>query len=621
MHLHSRILLLAVLVVALAIAVPGASAQASSSAPPSFVAALGALNSKFAAGAGIVAPNTKSKSLCAPYVTWQIDGARSGQAQVAIETQLQTAFEASVSKNETVALQTMFPVCLEALQRFICTQAFPVCSSGINKPGLPCLSTCTDVLDRCAIPFTIEGKQALLPPCASQQLNSFFDRTPTCNKVTAKLGSIMPPAPCPSYMATNPDGELNPLNAANNTLGGQCFGRCCFPAPKMQLFYKEGQVTNINKLSVYVRAVSSVFALFVFLSYLVLPNKRKHPAIIVFFFAMAMTFWMGNIWMSFPDPRRVQCAVDAQSPDGLSPWLESRFATNQLCTIQGTFLVFFSHLTIVWAVYLVLNLHLTAVWRSNFLERNFHLTSLFCWMWPMGFTIAAYAMSAIEYDAGATCFISVAQSGALFFYPLAGLIGVASILHIGTFGSIARSSFKETMSLESSGVRSQTVSANYGEKFTDPYTGESTYGPAHSQSMGSGAAVSGRHKAKHAARAVKVQWRALMLAFQLIVTYLVFFLFYNFESPKLDIKGNEPWFRDWVKCTMIDRLGQNTCATQAAPNLPSLWLMVATDMIVASAGTVLFVIFGARLSLVYEWRTWFANLGGRRAAEPYAGYL
>ncbi|KAI9222987.1 hypothetical protein BC828DRAFT_403550 [Blastocladiella britannica] len=562
-----------------------------------------------------------TKSMCANMVTWEINSSRAGKAQFEIEGLIQEKLGSLIDKNEQMALQAMFPVCLESVLRFVCTQAFPTCTTGSLAPGLACKSTCTDFTQRCALPFKLRNKLSLLPDCENNLLKQLFEQPGSCTNVAAPLGSILKPGVCPSYLKTYPN-ELNKYNDPSNKLGGQCFGRCCFPCPKMQVFYEEGKVNNVDKITIIVRAVSSVAALYVFVSYLVLPNKRKHPAIIVFFFAMAMTFWMGNIWLSFPDARQVQCAVDAQSGDGLSEVLESRFATNQQCTIQGTFLVFFAHLAIVWAVYLVFNLHLSAVWRSNFLERNFHSTSLFCWLWPLGFTIAAYGMGAIEYNAGATCFLSVAQSGTLFFYPLAGLIGVATLLHSWTFLTIARSSFKESMSLDNSGPMSQTGSRN---KSADPYAGQSSSYPTTSQSMASGAqgsgGASGRRRAKHAARAVKVQWRALLLSLELIVTFIIFFFFYNFEATKLAITGTEPWFQQWVRCTIIDKRGQNICAAEAAPNLPSFWLMVTTDMIVSLAGVLLFIIFGARMSLVYEWRTWFANLGGGRKAQPYAGYI
>ncbi|KAI9183010.1 hypothetical protein H9P43_003926 [Blastocladiella emersonii ATCC 22665] len=531
---------------------------------------------------------------------------------------------AALPEPEMNALLRFYPKCADAFQRWACTSRYFKCEgtgSSVTQ-SRPCVSVCTDVTAYCTTPFFLANRTNMIPQCDTPTVRAATDRTDKCVRPAAPLGSLVENRACPEPLLPHPRGELNPETNRGTATGGTCFGQCCIPCPAINAFYPKGKIDALNMGAVYVRGVSSVLALFVLLSYLFLPNKRKHPAIIVLFFSLAQTFWMANIWFGFPAPKRVQCAWDAATAVS-SPIIQAKMNNNVLCAVQGTFIMFFAHLAIIWACYLVMNLHLSAVWRSNFLERHFHVTSLVCWVWPLVFTIWAYLAGAVEFNSGATCLVSADWSNALFFYPLLAIVGPAFVIHLVTFYSIARASIRESVSVETSQVNSQTGSRS-GK---DPYYGYSSNGQTYSQSMASGpqqsGGSSGAAKGKHVVKAVKVQWRALLLAMQLIVSFMIFWVFYFFEMKKLKINGTEAWFKSWVSCISANN-GQDECANRISPDVPSFPLMVFSDLVVSTPGIVLFIIFGARMSILYEWRTWFAEgccMRRRKRDQPYANYI
>ncbi|KAI9219878.1 hypothetical protein BC828DRAFT_348876 [Blastocladiella britannica] len=449
---------------------------------------------------------------------------------------------------EQKSMQTLYPKCLDAMRRYMCLSAYPSCN-----PKAP----------------LTDG----VPDCAADLAAGKLDPSPaTCNSVAMPLGSpstLGGPIPaCPAPLVETSYGELNPY--LNRTGGGTCFGRCCLPCPNMGAFYRTGAIEQHDHINQYLAMGSSIGALFIFVSYAVLPNKRRLPALIVLFLSGAIAFWLGQAWLSFPDLKSVQCADEFD---------------------LGTMYMFGAHLSVVWACYLVANLHLSAVWRSNFLERHFSLISLVCWLWPVGWSTLIYMQSAIQYNTGATCLTVPGSSERLFFWPLSFLVIPAFLMHLWTFWTVARVTVRDTA-------------------WDGPHTGGSGDPGSHT----------GRRGGKAVLKAVTVQWRALGLALQIIVTFSVFYFDAKFVLDKfIQVDGSEPWFRDWVACVVLGN-GQDACAARIADHVPTLLTLSACMAWVCSAGLILFALFGARASIWHEWRGWVARLGRKKAA-PYANYL
>ncbi|KAI9145502.1 hypothetical protein BKA69DRAFT_436095 [Paraphysoderma sedebokerense] len=382
---------------------------------------------------------------------------------------------------------------------------------------------------------------------------------------SAPLGTLVESTPCPEPLIEMPDVEGKNLVT--------CVGRCCLRCPLVSQLYPTNRLDNLNRVTVFVRIVSAALAAFVSISYIVLPGKRNHPAIIILFFSLALTLWMACIGFSFPDPRQVQCA------DQIT---QATMDNSNLCQIQGTFLMLFSHLVCFWCALLILNLHLNAVWKSNFIERHFHIAHLLCWAAPLGFTLASYFTKEIQYEFGATCLISQDGANKFFFYPLSVIIFPAFTIHTWTFFHIFRVTY-----------------------FADDISSDSN------QSIST---VSSANRRRNATKAFMIQWRPLLLAFVFMTTFIFFWLFYFIELKKLANLKTSTVVRDWLKC-ILDGRGQNACADLIASELPSFPLMVLTDILIALAGFWLFVIFGARKSLLVEWKDFASNMSVRRRSK------
>ena len=164
----------------------------------------------------------------------------------------------------------------------------------------------------------------------------------------------------------------------------------------------------------------------------------------------------------------------------------------------GAILVFSSFATTLWCCALILNLHVHTVWKSNFFVDKYLLLNIICWGIPTVITCIALGLHSLKFEFASLCLVKTEYVFKLYFYPLAAIICPSFLIHIGTFFYIATVAISE--GLESD--MSQSLSTGN--------VSERPQGVSH----------------RHLVVAVKIQWRALLLAVVAIVTILFYWVRY-----------------------------------------------------------------------------------------------
>ncbi|GBB86787.1 hypothetical protein RclHR1_01320022 [Rhizophagus clarus] len=358
-----------------------------------------------------------------------------------------------------------------------------------------------------------------------------------------------------------------------------CLNDCCLSCPIANNFYKENQIDLVFHVLSVVRVISFICVLIIVVSYIVLPNKREHPAITVLCFNISLLIFTGVTFFYVGDIRKIQCA------DLIN---QATMRNNALCGVQGIVVVFSTFLLILWCFLLILHLHFQTVWGSNIMQK-FHLMSqILVIILSVTFTILPSAMGKISFGFGAVCLVSPDFDKILFWYPLAIFVIPGFLIHFCTFLFIGKSQFMGSLD----------------------YHDDSTIDLENSKSSGLLTNVSGQE----IVRAIRVQWRALMLALILLITYVIYWTYVEVEVEKIKPKNfnpPQPWILNWLECIFINGMkgmnAQNICSSHAIGNVPKLSHLVVAESATATLGICIFIIFGTSVDLWTEWKLYFIN--------------
>jgi len=107
-------------------------------------------------------------------------------------------------------------------------------------------------------------------------------------------------------------------------------------------------------------------------------------------------------------------------------------------------------------------------------------------------------------------------------------------------------------------------------------------------------------KAAAAIKAIRIQWRALLLAVCLLTSVLFYWLFYFIEIGKAGSAIVSSKLPDWTMC-ILDKGDQNLCSQLLREYMPSTSIMLAAEVIVSCMGLIFFLIFGAQAQFLHEW--------------------
>ncbi|GAB5592993.1 hypothetical protein Unana1_07893 [Umbelopsis nana] len=304
------------------------------------------------------------------------------------------------------------------------------------------------------------------------------------------------------------------------------------------------------------------------ISYAILPDKRSHPSLLIFEFFIALFLYSADVVFALGNPRRIQCSTDI---------IPSTQDNNTLCAVQGGIVIYSTLAMALWLGAVILNLHLHTVWNSQFLINKYWVLNFICWGGPLIVTAITFAYHQVKFEFFALCLVSTDWIHRLFFYPLAAVVLPSSVVHLATFVHIARIYIKASTEFE----MSNSKSFGTGSQLSLP-------------------AISHR---RHVVTAVKIQWRALLLALNALVAYLFYWILYLIQFPSMsELRNNKQVLAKWVTC-MMTKQDQNYCANVISDYLPPFAVSVAAEAFVSLIGVVVFIIFAKR-SLWREWNDW-----------------
>ncbi|KAF9135437.1 hypothetical protein BGW39_002904 [Mortierella sp. 14UC] len=510
-------------------------------------------------------------SLCLNYVDYEI-WLPPNLTVAAIEAPL-------IAKGLTAdAIKAIPAACSGPFIEYVCSSSFPrvvPSTPGTANVQFACKSTCQTVVAQCSAILQAVGKADLIPNCDGPILSTLqytpsgilFQPDGVCNAV--KPLATAPPtngtdaghaSACPP-----PFIPMKPGMASSPT----CNMGCCVPCPAQYHLYREGDLDRGFRMTNIMRAVSMVFSFILMVSYLCLPDKRSHPSALILLFAICVFLFSVVVIFPLIDTNAMQC-VDEYTP--------STQQNNLKCAIQGAMLIFASVGTCAWCSALIVNLHLHTVWNSAWLAKKYWLLHTICWGFAITVTAVALGTGQVRWEFATLCLISQEKSSTIFFYPMAAMIFPAFLVHIATFFHIARISAQ-------AGADSETMSRS-------------------TLSASAAAVISHR---RHVMMAIKIQWRAAVMAVCALLCVTFYWLFYFLQLSKINPKELAPHVLVFAGCLSKGN-SHNTCADELAPFLPPYGLMLAAEFLVSSIGTVIFIVF-FKMTLVREWGEWFSSIG------------
>ncbi|KAG0201535.1 hypothetical protein BGX28_005679 [Mortierella sp. GBA30] len=354
-----------------------------------------------------------------------------------------------------------------------------------------------------------------------------------------------------------------------------CMGPCCIKCPAIESFYEPNKIHSVLQGSYITRQISLAFSIFMALSYLILPGKRAQPHISVLMLTVSTSLW----YAAFDVMPGVSNAC-------ANPFEQSTGQNSRLCGVQGVLIIYLTQTSALWCSLLIYKLHLLAVWRSNWIDTYYAYFTGFCWIFPLAFAIPVAVKNLAQYPGiGFSCLVSTDNLNTYLFYPTAAYIFPAMLLHLVTVAKMIH------LAVMSSKVESHLshLSSDARMKITTTM---------------------------QAKRLLRGQWRPALMVASVMTALTVFWLFYFVDAHRLATLGpSTPWLNDWVTCIFTNgALGrtsdetQTICAQNARQHLPSVPWFTAAEVLLATIGIVIAVVFVSKTEFWEEWAFLLSNM-------------
>ncbi|KAF9198131.1 hypothetical protein BGZ49_001143 [Haplosporangium sp. Z 27] len=422
----------------------------------------------------------------------------------------------AILKTEGIEMAFQLPdPCKSVYLSYACSTAYPrpVSNGKTNDFNVlfACESTCQAVNQVCGADIAylqelgqLPASSSILPNCSAPIPDSNlypggaiqYQPDGSCNAISFQSSNSTCTTPIPSCVSPFVvDLVFQSTGGKENTDDNFCSCGCCLPCPQTNAFYKPGALDRGFFITDVLKIVSGVLIL------------------------------NAAVFVSFGDPRRVQCAANGVTT--------ATSYNNNLCTIQGAWAIFGAIATTAWLSIVIVNLHLYTVWNSDWLARHSWLCHFFGWGVPTAFTAIAVVTKSLAWNNSNMCLASQDSSNALLFIPLGVILVPASLIHVGTF--------VHTISVA---LRSERTTA------------------ASSESSGRAARISHR---KHVLKSIRILWRAAMMSLVMLISILVYWAFYLVEGSNTDMS----WMSTWQLCIFLGGGDQEQCGKRINATLYS----------------------------------------------------
>ncbi|KAI9320151.1 hypothetical protein BX666DRAFT_1852726 [Dichotomocladium elegans] len=416
-----------------------------------------------------------------------------------------------------------------------------------------CSSVCEEATKSCRNVLTLAGEESLLPDCSAV---SPLTKEP-----------LQPDQSC-NYINTTVTKDQAGLHL-DKVPEGFILSTCPAPFVRDPLAKSGSTESMINPPSA---------------SRLTYSFYPRHPSLLILNFSIALFLFSMVVFFSVGDTKGLQCG------DAINPADQDN---NKLCAAQGAILIFGSLASVLWCAALIVNLHLHTVWNSSFLANRYIYLYVICWGVPLAFMIVALVFHAVKFEFANLCLVSIDYIFKFFFYPMAAIVCPAIFIHILTFIYIARMAMREFAHQDSSQSQSQSMS---------------TPSIAQRNQMTI-------RKHRHVVQAVKIQWRALLLAFLLIGTVFFYWIFYFTQIDRMaGLRNDNETILRWLECMMEAENTQNDCTYVLRNHMPPFGLMITAEALVSIVGALVSLVFIKR-SLLREWNDWIYDMRVRGRME------
>ncbi|KAG0303440.1 hypothetical protein BGZ99_002683 [Dissophora globulifera] len=391
-----------------------------------------------------------------------------------------------------------------------------------------------------------------------------------------------------------------------NLTGGSCLGSCCVPCPVSLAFYEPSSLSDSYTRTSAVRAASSVSAAIIFICYLILPSRRKHPHLIILVISAVTIPWtgVGTAWLF--------------KKEGLlckSPYEIASISNSWLCGMQGTLMLYMALALTCLCFLLIVNLYVLTIYRSFFIQRYMTKLIILSLFFPLSLVIPAVSRKQIESPGiGSVCFVT---SDAYFVYPLLISICLGVVLYSVTIFCMIR----------------LQIRANSGSSVTDSTSSD----PDDSQQQRD-KPMSNKQRRLQTSHDISLliqqQWRPAFFTTCLSVLSMTYGFYRLFQVTKLENIGpTTTWFINWIECLEQQAVismqfgqlssmptaeqlkaagdaAQKVCAAVAAPYVPLFSWSILADIMPAFPGIVLLIVFGSKMELWSDiWRMFLGHKG------------
>uniref|UniRef100_A0A1D1XG29 Frizzled and smoothened-like protein F n=1 Tax=Anthurium amnicola TaxID=1678845 RepID=A0A1D1XG29_9ARAE len=349
------------------------------------------------------------------------------------------------------------------------------------------------------------------------------------------------------------------VRGSKNLESQNCLNNCCLACPFPNNFYEENKI-DLTYRSFAILGIISFFLMFLLCFFFIaLPSQKKNPLVKILLLPLALSVMCFEASEFFTINQKQSQCVDQITP------ADAR--NNAYCAVQAFFTLTGACAIACYSSLLMTHLHLVSVWRNEFITKNIYFFHALIFGGSLSAFIVPYVTNNIQ--SANICFISLDVAPSYFYFL--SFIYIAFAAHLSTFIHMALITIKSNKrySTMSTASKRNTV-------------------------------IEAQRQLNHLNEIFRMQWRALLGAFLMIIIYVLNWYFYlsGLRLLTKSVLSNE-WVKMWIQCLQIYG-NQSVCATEIQEFIPRYSYIVTLLFFNRSAGILIFIIFAAKKSVFFE---------------------